>query len=504
MLQAKSIRTLTAVSSMMALLFFSATQASEIGDQLSQAFRVRISYLDRELMTFRYETKEEFEPKTLADIKGRLRFKTGKFFKKGLLDVMAAGPGAYVAIDPYTSRDFGGSDPQLYVLSLKKGTSILDLNTAFSASEHSLIKNAHDQLQCKHPGETLITEMEMNFFSLRNSATQACRDLAIEVVTALKVQAIMYSYSASNSLTDCRYRSVAFNVISPSAIDFNKLAFYSNSSFLESYPLSSLIKSIFDEASNDFQAKLGRRDSLFLPLTFQGINSANEQNYADWKAKNILNCGPKWSVESDQTNFMEASAINFKVNFQDLEIQDLILKFKQIFTSKSINNYYFSISGFYVFAKALFLASGLPDDEELFKKWNTLKSRQYFDAAARTEFLGLYGTDISLIDLVQKQDDITTLINSMTLDEIKNIDFFPRVLHAVGLNDGYQTYIINEFNSFQGGVLILSSDTKLNLSERLALSKDHYKAALKTCIDIYANDQISYEDAQKTDCRMLP
>lgn len=98
------------------------------------------------------------------------------------------------------------------------------------------------------------------------------------------------------------------------------------------------------------------------------------------------------------------------------------------------------------------------------------------------------------------QSSVSDLVKSMTLDEIKSVDFLPRIYSSLGMKDDYQIYLTNQTNSFQGGALILSPDTKLSLQERLTLSKGLYKAALQTCMDIYSNDQIAYEDTKKTEC----
>lgn len=488
---------------------FSSSEASELGDQLSQAFKARISYLDRELTTFRYEPKTNFEPKVHSDLKGRLKAETRRFANKSLgPEGMAAGPGTYAAIDPYVSRVFGGNDPQLYVLPLKKGTAILDLVPFFSPTEKALIKNAHEQLKCKKKdyqlGEILIPELEMNFFSLRNSITEACRILAIEVVTNLQAQAIMYSYAASNGIADCRDRSSAFNIVNSSAIAFENSALYTNNILLENTPLSSFVKSIYEEAANDFQTRLdspGAGQSM--PLKLQGVTAADEPSYADWKAKNILNCGPKWSVESDLLSnpYWDAMKTNFNAIYKDLEVQDLIIKFKETYNKKANFQPWFQLTNFNKIAKMLFLASGLPDDEEIFKKWLDLQSRQYGDPAAKTEFLKLYGADINPIP---NPVDVNALIKSMTVDEIKSIDFLPRIFDSYGFKGGYQVYNINQTNIYQGGLLTISSDSNLGQQERLSHSKSVYMEVLKSCIDIYANDQISFEDTKKTECGLLP
>lgn len=104
------------------------------------------------------------------------------------------------------------------------------------------------------------------------------------------------------------------------------------------------------------------------------------------------------------------------------------MKKKQIFEPPS-----FQLTIFAKIAKMLFLASGLPDDEDTFKKWLNLQSRQG-DPAARTEFLKLYGADYNPIP---NPVDVNALVKSMTVDEIKSIDFLPRIFESYGIKGGY-------------------------------------------------------------------
>src|SRR3989338_153958 len=158
------------ISSLILLLsiFVNADSLLDTRQQLKQELSKSASELDREMVTYRYEIKNQFEPNSVQDVVGRIRGWPERFYNKSVVTGDVAGPGTYLAVDPYASRSFGGANPQLYVLTLKKGINILNLSNSINAIAKNLIKKVHQDLECKEKNgtdEILIAENKMDLFS---------------------------------------------------------------------------------------------------------------------------------------------------------------------------------------------------------------------------------------------------------------------------------------------------------------------------------------------------
>lgn len=129
------LKPLKTVLSLILLLCFGlpdSSMASELGDQLSQALKGRIYYLDRDLTTFRYETKFDFEPQRLTDIVSRIKYKTKRFSKISQFGRLAGwqAPELMLRLTPMQVVALAERIPQSSdVLPLKKGTGILGFDS---------------------------------------------------------------------------------------------------------------------------------------------------------------------------------------------------------------------------------------------------------------------------------------------------------------------------------------------------------------------------------------
>jgi hypothetical protein len=502
--QAKALAQKILFFGVFSFLFSAQAADLSLSDQLIQKFQSRTSVLDREMITFRYETKANFEPRNQDEVRGRVYGWPERFLDIKVMTGDLAGPGTYLAIDPFASRSFGGGAPQLYVIPLTKGTRVLDLQSSLKADEKEIIKNIHRSLQCKKldgTGEKLIDENNMDYFSLRRSSTEACRAVAIRVIQTLKTQAIFYGYSASNSLAECRERSAAINVISSQVLDFSKALFYSDESAIESAEMGKFIKRAYDESNNDFSLLLNSGNNDQMPLGLSKKPMALDSEYHQWKKEKVYACGPKWAPENPSSiNITSSLRENYQANFQDSEIESLILQLKKSFDMKAQNKDYFNLTNFMKIMRLNFAVSGLPQDESTFKRWAYLTKNSYTSPENLKELKALYGIDKTLQELVAVENEAEEFLKKMTATQIKSPDLYPKLLAHFGIKGGYVYLSMNEMNLYRGGAILVSMDRTKSISENLQISKGIFKEALKECVKMYSDQTLTYEDIQKTDC----
>lgn len=492
------------------ILFFATSIACQgafsanLTEQVTQKLQTRVSVLDREMVTFRYESKANDKIRSLDDLKARIQGWSERYFDKSVDTNDMAGPGTYVAIDPFSSRDYGGSDPQLYVLTLKKGTRLLDLDKGLKSEEKNLIIKLYRSLQCdsRDGTQSTVVDSDIDYLSLRLSPKAACREAAIEIVQKLNIHALIYSYVASNSLSDCRERYVALNVISSAAIDFSKALFYSNKYSIEATDSGHLIKKLYEESEEDLQLKLGWENDFQIPSELEKKSLASESEYNMWKKRKIYNCGPKWPSEKGTPTSTGIMLRNLKRNYQDKEIEALALNLKKSFLSKQGVNRNFYLADFVILQKLNFMASGLPWKEENFRHFLYL-SKNSLNKNYQEEIKKIFSTPKTRIDLEGSFRDLPQYIMSLSKQEQLSPDMYFKFLARLKIPQGYAAVIFNESNLNTGKVIMSSMDPKKPFAENLAISKRAHKAALQKCIAMYSDPKLSFQDIQNTDCGMI-
>ena len=298
------MRYLTAFSLILIAFFSAGCLADSLGESSSQSairkiIADRLVKLDRDAVVFHYEKgTSDFSPQNSRDVWDRIRSRPSRFFDSNILEINVEGPGLYVAIDPVASRLWGGENPNLFVLTVKSGALVLDTKISLNQMETKQIAQVVSVLKCDVDGDfDYQGGMESIILGFRNSKNQVCRKLMIDAIRQLNLQAILYSFPASRSLTGCRQsRFSAFNVIDSSIIDESKIAYYSDTNEIENEPLASHIVAAYTEAEQDYdlQGTLAV-EKLFRPKTLVSMDSAEE--YIDWKQKYVYACGPAWSPE---------------------------------------------------------------------------------------------------------------------------------------------------------------------------------------------------------------
>lgn len=302
--------------------------------------------LDRELATFHYQTAESadsYRPGDWSEIARSSKNWGLGFFNPAFVGGDMAGPGHYVATDVTGSRIFGGAnDPQLYVTVLKPNAKILDGRQYFDQndkvfSEVQKIFNCADNtknsqplsIENSIPTNTSILDWVRHF---RNSSVESCRKVIIQVVSDLDVVAILYPYSSSNELDDCRDdRGEALSIISPDAFDVNQLAYFSKQKSFDPNHIGGFLNRLYDEGIQDLEGMIrgAREEDLAKPASISNFHS-ELADYEEWKSNHIYKCGEEWKRESVVSNpFM-----NIFKELKDRKIESLKRQLKRAFSSR--------------------------------------------------------------------------------------------------------------------------------------------------------------------------
>ena len=287
------------------LLLANGVKLSQMEDSLAEKLKPFVIILDREAVTFHWSTGENFAPKSVNDLSARARKQIEPFSNPNQISFSMAGPGLYVAVDPNGSRHFGGENPELHLVTLKAGTRILNLSDVAVDKMMSTLKVFQDELQCidNSMNNKVIAEDHLTIVNLRKSATPECRQLVINALKKLNIQANLYNYTAAENLRNCRSnRFFAFSIISESAIDFTKIEFYSNDSKFVTLGNAPFAKKLFEE-QNDIEPILDFLTNKIypnssLPKYLIDSPSVSEESYVEWKKSKIVLCGPSWSIET--------------------------------------------------------------------------------------------------------------------------------------------------------------------------------------------------------------
>jgi hypothetical protein len=159
--------------------------------------------------------------------------------------------------------------------------------------------------------------------------------LIIDALARANIQAIMYGYSAAFRLKSCRSgHQVAFNIVSPEAIDYKNLAFFSDTKQFGGNPIQNgSIYRLYQEAMQDYQiqASASKDDDLRIPSRLQpGSIPLFFSNH--WIGLRIGRCGKLWSFEGTPNNVDKL--VNFGVERRgDPEVKSLLVEARREFYS---------------------------------------------------------------------------------------------------------------------------------------------------------------------------
>lgn len=297
-------------------------------DRLRSGLARFVVPLDRELITFHYQradSTESYRPSSLAEIVRTSDNWGREFFNPDNAGADMMGPGHYVSTDLTGSRSFGGGvDPQLYVTVLKKSARTLDVRN-FLGKEDPILTDLQvisKTFNCLHDNRGIGESLQSWFGLFRNSPSLACRKILIQAMAELKIDAILYSYSAANDLANCRHdRSEAVSIIDPRAFDKNQLAYFSNKGSFDPKHIGGFLNRLYDEGLQDFSLRLGLNEQdEAKPSTLSSLVS-DPSAYETWKASFVYKCGSLRAQENTQS----ATSASISDLIRKVQDRDIVL-----------------------------------------------------------------------------------------------------------------------------------------------------------------------------------
>ncbi|MBX2986629.1 MAG: hypothetical protein KF802_01920 [Bdellovibrionaceae bacterium] len=492
--------------------------------RLSQVIAPRVKRVERELITFSYYSfNPEFDQRlrTLTDAQKTILRKPLIFSDPShYTHDMMAGPGLYVATDPYASRGYGGEkNPSLYVLTLKKNGLLLDVRGENGTQEKSALEEIHEQMACltdNNVAQRISFGYAVNVIThFRDSLNQDCRRLIIQSLQQLHVGGILYDYTSSNSLPHClNTRAEAINIIDPNAIDADVLAYYSDTKKIEgNKPLTAYVRHLYQEASEDYEL-FGYLKDMAMPAVLAEESTAYPL-YKHWKRKKIFKCGPLTQLEKSSDEF-EPLHKTLRLTYQSKERHRLLARFRLSLERRfpdSINTLADAPGRLKEIEEMEYLASGGPADLSGLASWQKAKDllvRDQDDEQNIAQSAALLGENPPHGPSRQEADQATLRILSSSPDQNRSrpglIPFQLSRIQAYGprLTRLQANMIILDF----GGAPLLTARLPLDPhGEEKELSRQNdeiFQKILRSCLTIYNDPGISNEEIQAGPCAYRP
>lgn len=305
------------------LLFFSFISTSVFAQPhsplLEEYYSKRVIVTNRVFTSYHYE--ENVENKQIAhksfEQYENVQRQAANFWDVKKVD-SAVGPGYYVALDPYSSRNFGKENWILHIAIIKKGSRLLDIRDSAWLPEN--IKAELSEIGCEDNFST--------FLSLRVHKNLQCREMLLNIFKKLNIDGIYYQYmSTGNSL--CYFApEAAVNIANPHIVDRNYFtAFALNQKSL-------LQVEYLRQYTNQFFREIAPNTEDYDPL-WPDTNFAKNSLYKNYLQNQVVGCS---------------------VNDQDLSLYALFANFNHILDQDEFNEELLKSS---VLLKLRFIGSNL-------------------------------------------------------------------------------------------------------------------------------------------------
>ena len=512
------------------LILFSVFIAAQAPAQMTQAFadkavaklvvvlQSRVTKLDRAAMTFHYLTMKE-TPKIQA--KSQILDWAGSiaddFYDVNANSNELQGVGLYTAIDPHSSRGYGSPDPVLFALQLKKGAVILDLVGERDDDEQSFATVRSLASQCEN--QDRISGIESVTSAFRNSADLICRSIIIRAYRELGVQAILYSYSADQFADDCRFRGDSFNVIDRAALAEDNVGLFWNGGRFADLTLTRMIsqtyKDVYQDFSTRYQDLVQSSSANSTPAILDSLIDVGtfERSARSWRKRNLLRCGPAWSVEGREPG--EVSLIlSIRSNFSDLETQNAILDWHRAYRSK-IEAKTENIA-LYQRIKAIerkvYLQTGLPVDFSRYDDWlmvsDAFKSGGINDENEDRFAEKVLGEKVPAISAGELRKQTRSIMHELYTPARPQPGLFGAVLTRLGYGPLNIRLKLGMWNSYYGGMPLLASappmDASTDEAELMSANKAELLKILRQCTALMNDPSTSAESIQASDCGVRP
>jgi hypothetical protein len=444
----------------------------------------RVKTLDRELIGFRYDTgSSKFDETNFLQIQKWMNARTARFFdpKDNVGDMVGAG--LYLAVDPGASRSFGTTDPKLSVIKLKVKTRLLDVASSATKEEGLAYQEILALTSCSDsgPNNTVDVSFQSSIGYFRNSKKPECVKIAIDAITRIQAQGILYSYSGAH-LSGCRSRSFAINLVDSSAMQY--LAFFSDKVQHDPFGMASVVMSSYNEALNDFQTSFSLNSDME-PIPASLLNASESLNYSDWKSQFLLHCGAKWPTESGAVDFNSIMMDSFS---KYTELRKLMVQNKRAYNKLYKNLSNFDIGRVKVYEKLAYEKSNLSATLDKYEQWTSVKDN-LFISMNNLKVVGeileeAEPVNPNMSDLLVQLDAELAKVNNQSVDIVQlEYDLFIKA----GYGPRYAQLMINASSAYYGGPIMFVDNQK-------------YIEKLQYCLSVYSDPKATPESVNKTDC----
>ena len=488
--------------------------------RIANLLRPRLVPLDRETMTFHYAYRQE-TPKIsrsaqLADWAGWM---ADQFSNVDAVSDDLEGAGFYVATDPASSRSYGGANPLLFATPIRKGAIILDMvgDRDGDLTAVAELNQLSSDLQCGPPGNSdPVQNMGNATIAFRNSKNEVCRAVIIEAYRELGVEAILYSYESDNFTQSCRERSDAFNIINKSAIAIEGNALYWNEGSFSSKTLARMISQTFRDAHSEFYARYATvlyPDNYQLPGSLRDLQTF-ERSAQSWRKRNLLRCGPKWSIENAEGSLSKLTKI-IKSTFATPDVQDATLNWQSAYRQRYQRLDYDPGAPQRILEveRLVYLQTSLARDFSQFDIWREANdSYGYFSKKTELEkdqdagkILGETVPGASVSNISQ---DILNQIHAIYNPKFPQPGLYGTLLKKLGFGPLISLIKLNQAMSFLGGPPMLATEVpshpEVNEQYLVDENKAVYIAILTKCSAMMKDQSLSITEIDTSVCGVRP
>lgn len=478
-------------------------------ERILRVLAPRVRPLDRGLVTFHYENARATENiETQNQVLSHLRWVIHRFANSTIQSGDMVGLGLYVAIDPTSTRSFGGNNPWLFVVPLAAGARVLNVmddGNADVADMQSLLA----EMKC-NPADKAVTSLEDVPGAFRNSTDTECRKVWIDALTTLRVDAVLYGYNASTLGLGCRSgRGEALSIVSDKALRETELALYTNDHVVASDRRAPYVAGLYRSGRLDFYERFAAEseDVNVPPATLKGLN-VNIRALRSWTGREIYKCGPPRSTEGTSSELF-AFAEQLIEAYRDAEVENAEITWVRAWRKKmSRHDSDTSIlTRIHEIEHLQYEASGLaPDDSKL---------AQYQKAVDINENSSLADEEKAKQLSVALEEKIPNLLFSSGVVTLRQMihqlginhafpGMFPLLMNRAGAGPRYTRLQTNQTLPSLGGMLLLTRELPLGNTPRdaalLAESKTVYLGILRKCTALYQDDRVTTDEIMRGSC----
>lgn len=317
-------------------------KSQEFARRLEAILRPYVVPLDRDLWTFRYEERDSFAPSTVEDLIKRISAWADRFSNPEIASGSDTGPGVYVAMDPVATATWGGKNPRLFAIKIKRGVPVL-IGDQYETPKDALkvLTTLSQEMGCGASPTSMKFDLGHAVGYFRMNQNQQCRSAIIEALKALSVKAVSYGFN-SVPLEGCRTTGTAISIINSAAISLTELNRYSEDGNIEGQPsVTPYVRDLFHEAKSDYYSQ-----SLLANLEvwdryknaygfFRDVEKTDRHSYQTWKNESILKCGPTWSIETTNPEAVKNKSLRIQ---SDSRVKNILIEMSLIYRERFKNS----------------------------------------------------------------------------------------------------------------------------------------------------------------------